>query len=92
MANQNKILITFSRKFTREWEHLQTLSNKSKYIAELIKADIDRNDELLLDGNGYEKLKTAMRDVLDEYEFGIVAKRKDEEPDYSDKIDDLFNI
>lgn len=92
MANQNKILITFSRKFTREWEHLQSLGNKSKYIAELIKADIDKNDDLLLDENGYEKLKAAMRDVLDEYEFGIVANRKDDEPDYSDKIDDLFNI
>lgn len=92
MANQNKILITFSRKFTREWEHLQSLGNKSKYIAELIKADIDKNDDLLLDENGYEKLKAAMRDVLDEYEFGIVANRKDNEPDYSDKIDDLFNI
>lgn len=92
MANQNKILITFSRKFTREWEHLQSLGNKSKYIAELIKADIDKNDGLLLDENGYEKLKAAMRDVLDEYEFGIVANRKDDEPDYSDKIDDLFNI
>ena len=92
MANQNKILITFSRKFTREWEHLQSLGNKSKYIAELIKADIDKNDDLLLDENGYEKLKAAMRDVLDEYEFGIVANRKDDELDYSDKIDDLFNI
>lgn len=76
MANQNKILITFSRKFTREWEHLQSLGNKSKYIAELIKADIDKKDDLLLDENGYEKLKAAMRDVLDEYEFGVVANKK----------------
>ena len=92
MANQNKILITFSRKFTREWEHLQSLGNKCKYIAELIKADIDKKDDLLLDENGYEKLKAAMRDVLDEYEFGVVANKKDDKPDYSDKIDDLFNI
>ena len=92
MANQNKILITFSRKFTREWEHLQSLGNKSKYIAELIKADIDKNDDSLLDENGYEKLKAAMRDVLDEYEFGVVANKKYDKPDYSDKIDYLFNI
>ena len=93
MAIQNKALITFSKKYEREWNHLQNQGNKRKYIAQLIAKDLDLNGGLNLESNELEKIKEALRDVLDEYQFGIVANRKDDEDlDYSDKIDDLFNI
>ena len=93
MVVQNKALITFSKKYEREWNHLQNQGNKSKYIAQLIAKDLDLNGGLNLESNELEKIKEALRDVLAEYQFGIVANRKDDEDlDYSDKIDDLFNI
>ncbi len=92
MATKNKALITFGSKFEREWNHLQSKGNKSRYIIELIAKDLDLSDGLDLEPSGYDRIKEALRDVLDEYEFGVVANRKEEDPDYSDKINDLFNV
>ena len=36
-------------------------------------------------------IKQAIREVLEEYQFGVVATKK-EKADYSDLVDDLFNI
>ena len=49
MAIQNKALITFSKKYEREWNHLQNQGNKSKYIAQLIAKDLDLNGGLNLE-------------------------------------------
>lgn len=94
-TSQNKALITFGKKYEREWKHLQTKGNKSKYVAELIAKDLELNHGLDLCDSGIQSIKAALRDVLDEYEFGVVATKKEvaeEEFDYSDSIDDLFNL
>ena len=92
MATDNKKILSFGKKYSAEYVHLSKQKNASQYVAELIRKDM-ANDNIVQDESGYDKIKQALRDVLDEYQFGIVANRKDDEDlDYSDKIDDLFNI
>ena len=91
MATENKKLLSFGKKYADEYKHLNKQKNASQYVAELIRKDM-ANDDIVQDLSGYDKIKQALRDVLDEYEFGIVANKKEEDPDYSDKINDLFNV
>lgn len=81
-------MISFGKKNIKQYEHLMKQKNASQYVADLIEKDME-NGEI----NNLYSIKQALREVLDEYEFGIVASRKeDNDLDYSEKIDDLFNI
>lgn len=94
MATKNNKLISFGRKYEKEFEFLNEQKNASRYVAELIRKDM-LNSDIVRDASGYDKIKEALRDVLDEYDFGVVATKKEaveEEFDYSDSIDDLFNL
>lgn len=89
MAKQTKTLITFNKKYINEYEHLEKQGNKSNYVAELIRKDMNTSpDTNQLD---IAAIKQAIREVLGEYQFGIVAEKK-EILEYDDLVDDLFNI
>ena len=89
MAKQTKTLVTFSRKYINEYEHLEKQGNKSNYVAELIRKDM--NKDLVNEQLDIGVIKQAIREVLEENQFGVVATKK-EKADYSDLVDDLFNI
>lgn len=92
MGCKNKILVSFGSKYNEAWEHLQKQPNKSKYISELVERDRHNSSVIdLASENDVEKIKNAVRSVLEEYQFGVVATKK-EKADYSDLVDDLFNI
>lgn len=89
MAKQTKTLITFSRKYLNEYDHLEKQGNKSNYVAELIRKDMSvtpANDQLDIN-----VIKQAIREVLEEYQFGVVAQKK-ETLEYDDLVDDLFEV
>lgn len=93
----DKVMISFGKKYEKEYEHLMKKPKRSNYIAELIRRDrleieAERVEYELME---LEQIKQALKSVIDEYDFSIkggAQTEPDEVADYSDKINDLFNV
>lgn len=93
----DKVMISFGKKYEKEYEHLMKKPKRSNYIAELIRRDrleieAERAEYELME---LEQIKQALKSVMDEYDFSIKGSPQtepDEVADYSDKINDLFNV
>lgn len=93
----DKVMISFGKKYEKEYEHLMKKPKRSNYIAELIRRDrleieAERAEYELME---LEQIKQALKSVMDEYDFSIKGGSQtepDEVADYSDKINDLFNV
>lgn len=93
----DKVMISFGKKYEKEYEHLMKKPKRSNYIAELIRRDrleieAERAEYELME---LEQIKQALKSVIDEYDFSIkggAQTEPDEVVDYSDKINDLFNV
>ena len=90
-------MISFGKKYEKEYEHLMKKPKRSNYIAELIRRDrleieAERAEYELME---LEQIKRALKSVIDEYDFSLKSgsqNEPDEVVDYSDKINDLFNV
>ncbi len=91
MAKQNKIIVTFSKKYTQEYEHAQTKTNMSRYIAELIRQDMEQ-EPTAADQQEMDKIKRALRSVLDTYNFTAAAEQDNDADDLDGLLNDLFNV
>lgn len=95
----DKVMISFGKRYEQEYEFLMKKPKRSNYIAELIRRDrleieTDRAEYELME---LEQIKRALRSVMNEYNlsdngYNPTETCKDEDSDYSDKIDDLFNV
>lgn len=93
----DKVMISFGKKYEKEYEHLMKKPKRSNYIAELIRRDrleieAERAEYELME---LEQIKRALKSVIDEYDFSLKSgyqTEPDEVADYSDKINDLFNV